>query len=509
MGPFNEMKRYVGFDDDVDLPRLRHLHPHVLPEAQQIADHFYDIVLRFDGARRVFADDAQVLRLKGTLIRFIDELLSGPFDLSYYERRLRIGRVHVRVGLPSQYMFTAMNRLMEDLHDINYRVNADNPTLLRQTSVSLRRVADLELAIMVGTYIEAREQRGLEELREVLISHLPTTVLLLDKQERVVTSTTPWQDLFAGELRGQPVTSALHPDVVRGANLSAHLAQAAATGREIVVPRVVVELHEDVRTLRVTIIPLNHPLAQAILHIEDLTETLRSESRAKNAEHLAQLGTMAASVAHEIRNPLAGISGTVQVIANSLAEGDPRRGALGKVQDQIHRLGALVGDLLTFARPITATVRPIDLEPIARAAVASAEASTGQLAVVQGTGEALGDFNLLQQIVLNLVQNAWQAGATVVTVELTDGHITVDDDGPGVPAEQREQVFEPFFTTRTRGTGLGLPVARKMIEAMDGSLTLHTAPSGGARFRLALPVPPQQRVGGFNPPGGAQASEEP
>ena len=483
-----EIKAYVGFDDDVDGARLRALHAHVMSEATAITDRFYDIVLRFEGARRVFADDAQVHRLKGSLERFLDEMLKGPFDLEYYHRRLRIGHVHVRVGLPSRYMFTAMNRLMEDVQRINRRVHHDDVDAMCDTAATLRRVADLELAIMVGTYIEAREQRGLEELRDLLISHLPTTVLLIDREGLVATSTSPWQAIFSGPSRGLPIHQALHPDIVAGAKVLEHLARATSTGREIVVPRVDVNVQGDLRTLRVAFIPVNHALAQAIVHIEDLTETLQSEARAKQAEHLAQLGTMAATVAHEIRNPLAGISGTVQVIANALSVDDPRRRALGKVQEQIQRLGDLVGDLLMFARPINAEVRPVELDVVARAAVAAAAANTGHTAEIVGKGRAVGDHSLLLQILLNLVQNAWQAGAERVVVGIVDGVITVDDNGNGIPEGEREKVFEPFFTTRIRGTGLGLPVARKMVDAMDGTLVLGVADLGGSRFTLRLPT---------------------
>ncbi|MDP2341869.1 MAG: protoglobin domain-containing protein [Deltaproteobacteria bacterium] len=488
MHPLDELKVYVGFDDDDDGRHLRALLPHVQPRARAIADHFYEIVLRFPDAKDVFADLTQVERLKVTLIRWIDEALTGPWDHAYYEHRRRIGHVHVKVGLPSQYMFTAMNRLMEDLHSIAERVTPTADAV--NTARSLRRITDIELAIMLSTYIEAREKQGLEGLRDLLISHLPTTVLLVDKEGLVATSTTPWDDLFPGRKGvGLPIEQALHKDVVEKAQLTAHLARATATGREIVVPRVDVILGGALRTLRVAVIPLNHPLANALVHIEDLTDTLASEARAKQAEHLARLGTMAATVAHEIRNPLAGISGTVQVIGASLPEDDPRRVALSKVQDQIQRLGGLVGDLLSFARPISAQIRRVDLVAISRGAVVEANASTGQSATVEGAGEAFADGALLEQVLLNLVQNAWQAGALNVVLKVMAGGVDVDDDGPGIPAEEQDRVFEPFFTTKLRGTGLGLPTARKMMQAMRGTLELG-ASRGGASFKARLPTEP-------------------
>ena len=111
--------------------------------------------------------------------------------------------------------------------------------------------------------------------------------------------------------------------------------------------------------------------------------------------------------------------------------------------------------------------------------------------MIEGHGFAFGDGALLAQVLLNLVQNAWQAGAHTVVVRLKNGVIDVVDDGPGIPAEHAVTVFEPFFTTKVRGTGLGLPVARKMIEAMRGTLDLHSTSTivpRGTTFSIHLPA---------------------
>jgi signal transduction histidine kinase len=483
MHPFDELKAYVGFGV-ADEERLRALRPHVMPEAVRISDRFYETILLFPDATAVFEDMAQVNRLKKTLVKWIEQLLSGPFDLDYYALRRRIGSVHVKVGLPQQYMFTAMNRLMQDVHDIASAAFPDDAPLY---ATSLRRITDIELAIMLGTYIDAREQSKMEILRDLLVSHLRTTVLLIDKERRVATSASASMELFtAVDLTGKLLRDAIDPELLSQARLEEQLARAVATEREIIVPRVDVNVRGRRRMLRIAIVPLRHPTADALIQIEDLTETLAAEERAKTAEHLAKLGTMAASVAHEIRNPLAGISGTVQFVAGSLPADDGRVEALREVQSQIARLGTLVGDLLNFSRPITVTCSPVDLALVAHNAVVQATASEGQAANIEGAGSANADAALLGQVLLNLVQNAWQAGATRVLVRVSDGRIVVCDDGPGIPVDNRARVFEPFFTTKVRGTGLGLPVAKKIVEAMGGTLALTDSPLGGGAFDVAL-----------------------
>jgi signal transduction histidine kinase len=480
---FEELKAYVGFGA-ADEERLHRLRPHVTPHATAISDRFYDVILRFPDATAVFADMAQVNRLKRTLVKWIDELLSGPYDRDYYMQRRRIGSVHVKVGLASHYMFTAMNRLMEDIH----RIAASTfPAEASAFAESLRKITDIELAIMLGTYIDAREQGKLDSLRDLLVAHLRTTVVLVDKERRVQTATNTDPPLFqSGVINGKTLAEAA-PELHAAAHLEELIARAIAARQETVLPRVEVVVDDRTLVVRVAVVPLLHPSVDALIQVEDLTEAFAAEERAKQEQHLKKLGMMAASVAHEIRNPLAGISGTVQFIASSLPSDDVRVEALTEVRDQIARLGSLVGDLLNFSRPITADARPVDLAHVAGAAIQQASASEGYVASVNGEGVALGDAALLSQVLLNLVQNAWQAGAKTVVVDVAPGRVFVCDDGPGIKPENRARIFEPFFTTKVRGTGLGLSVARKMIEAMNGSIALAASPLGGAGFDVRLP----------------------
>jgi signal transduction histidine kinase len=473
MDPMDELLAYVGFTE-ADTARLRALWPFVEPEARAIADRFYATILRFPRATAVFEDMAQVERLKTTLVRWMSELCAGPHDRAYFELRQRIGRMHVKIRLPQQYMFTAMNLLREDL----IRIARFDP----ETTLSILRITDIELAIMLGTYMDEQEHEKLASLRELIVSHLPMTVLVLDGRGHVVSTTDPHSRVLVGaDLLGKSWRDVVAPALAKAADLEKRIQRATETRREIVLPRVDVVLDGVDCAYRVNIAPLDHPMAQTMIHVEDLTDVVASEARAKRAEHLAKLGMMAASVAHEIRNPLAGISGTVQVVQGTLPADDKRAVALQKVQEHIVRLGSLVGDLLSFSRPIHVHPRSLDLAVIAQAA-ASAEPT----ARVEGRGTAQGDAALLTQVLLNLIQNAAQAGGSQVRILIDGATMKVVDDGPGIPDDMRERVFEPFFTTKTRGTGLGLPIARKMVEAMSGTLSLCKSPLGGAGFELSL-----------------------
>ena len=492
MHPFDEMKQWVGFTAR-DTQRLQDawqcVEPHVVP----IIDHFYAKILASEGARAVLVDEAQVERLKVTLRQWLAELMTGPHDLDYYERRQRIGHRHVDVGLHSRYMFTAMSVIQEDLtrvlHDCDLSPDARNEAI-----TSVQRVCALDLALMTGTYVESRERQQLATLQSMLVDNLTVTVLLVDPAGNIAAATRPSSRLFGGSATlGRPWREAVPSWVREPAELDRHVARSLQTGHDISLLRVDARdpVEQRDRAFRVHIVPLRHDQADFMLQVEDLTEAVALETRLGKAEALAQLGSMSAAVAHELRNPLAGISGAVQVIAGSLPEDAPYRPIMLKVHDEIHRLDRLVNDLLAFARPSRVKTERVALHRVA-SAVRDLVASDHPQAsiVVDGQAEAQGDEAAVRGIVLNLVQNALQAAGDTarVRIELVDQHLHVDDDGPGIPDDVVDQIFEPFFTTKTRGTGLGLAISHQHAVAMAGSLTAGRSPSlGGARFTLTLP----------------------
>ncbi len=164
-----------------------------------------------------------------------------------------------------------------------------------------------------------------------------------------------------------------------------------------------------------------------------------------------------------------------------------------KVELQVRRLDDLVTDLLDFARPVAPKFSRVELTEAMRsvADVVIREHPSLKLRLL-GTGRAFADANMLQQILLNLVLNAAQAtgGEGEVVVEMAEGAIVVNDNGPGIPEVNFEKVFQPFFTTRSRGTGLGLAICRKLAGAMNGDIALVRGRLKGAAFRVELPVPP-------------------
>jgi signal transduction histidine kinase len=483
-GTLDEMKAWVGYGP-ADTAVLEQTLPVVVPHVARIVDRFYDEVQKHPGANDVFDGPEQVERLKRTLRVWLVEVFEGPHDADYAERRRAIGWRHVQVGLPDRYMFTAMHVVESELVAV-FRDELREPW---PAADAVRKVLTLDLALMTGTYVEARELKQLDTLQALLVEHLRVVVLLVGDDGRVRSATRATATLLSGrDVQHLDWREALPEGLLEAAELERHTQRALERHREVTLPRI------DVgdRSYRVHVVPLHHELASFLLQVEELTDAVEMEARLRRSEALAQLGALSAAVAHELRNPLAGISGALQVITRSMDEGSLHHTVLTKVDGEVRRLNSLVTDLLAFARPGTAQLTPTDLRPLADEVVEllAPEHPTVTLSVV-GLGQAAADPHLVRQVLHNLVRNAVDAvtesGGGAVRVLVDHGSLRVADDGPGIPEERRAEVFEPFVTSKTRGTGLGLAISARSAHAMGGDLRLvDDGPLSGACFELLL-----------------------
>ncbi len=246
--------------------------------------------------------------------------------------------------------------------------------------------------------------------------------------------------------------------------------------------------------------------------------------RANQAERLAVLGRIAAGLAHEIRNPLGSITGSIEMLRESVSLSDEDRRLCDIVQREARRLNDLVGDMVDLSKPRPPRAERTDVAALAREVVAlAANASRGSEIQVVYDGPARDalarcDGPQIRQVVWNLVRNALQAssaGSTVaVRVRLTERAVTlsVDDQGPGIPVDAAMRIFDDFFTTRTHGAGIGLAVVKRIMEdhaSMGAKLSVEHANGGGASFKVTLvnlspPQPPApSRPGGAGQPSAS------
>ncbi|MFK7961440.1 MAG: sensor histidine kinase [Phycisphaerales bacterium] len=276
---------------------------------------------------------------------------------------------------------------------------------------------------------------------------------------------------------------------------------------------------------------------------DDLAE---ARARLRRSEQLAALGEMAAGIAHEIRNPLGSIGLYAQALEEDLVDQPEQSDLAGRIINAVRGLDAIVRDVLAFSRDHQPDPRPTDLAGLSRAALAHcagllSETDTHlELVVVEPDGSAVAidteetrpdadgspavcaDAVLMPSAVANLVRNAVEAMASVedgqrqIRIELRRDQLTLPDGvrderavlrvidrGPGIPADVRARMFNPFFTTRATGTGLGLAIVHRIVDAHGGHVVVDDAPGGGARIDLCLPL---AAAGQHNPATGRPAT---
>jgi PAS domain S-box-containing protein len=263
------------------------------------------------------------------------------------------------------------------------------------------------------------------------------------------------------------------------------------------------------RTFDLSLKPVRDDEGQIVLLIpegRDITEIKRAQ-HSENAmlRGLAEIGESASVLVHEIKNPITGIKAALKAVAESLGEDDQE--VLSDLLGRLQKLERIMRRTLSFTKPVYLQYTTIDVVPWLQSVLATLgpvidkSEVTVQFVPPDAPLELKGDSGLLEEVVSNLVSNAIEAVETseerhrvVLRTSDGDGHtivITVEDDGPGIPERLREDLFKPFYTTKTKGSGLGLAFCRKVIEEHGGTIQVEESALGGAVFTLRIPLRPK------------------
>jgi PAS domain S-box-containing protein len=519
---FQELKRYVRFDAH-DAELLLAFRGLAAPEFPRIAQEFYERIREHADAHELFADEEQIPRLQRSLILWMARIFGGVYDETYYEQTCQIGRVHVRIGLPQRFTLTAMALIRIALSRIaDSGLNED----AAPTREAVSRILDLELAIMLETYKDA----FVERIRQV---ERPGSLELGDAlaraERRCVNAVESASVLIVGLDRGGHIqlfnreaerVTGFARDEVMGRLFSSVLSAEDPHGlfRQQLeeslagnVPSRVSEVTLRTRAGKLRDLVWNltfagEPAGDEIVLFavgRDLTDTRAMEVRARQAEKLAAVGTLAAGLAHEIRNPLHGAQLHLALLERAIREkanGPELLEATQVVAGEIKRLAGLLTVFLEFARPTPLQWNSISLVELCRGVVqrVGSEAESAGVAIacqLPNTDlEFQADYAGLTQVLLKLVQNAVQAakanggGGVVLRGRRGPQHvlIEVEDDGVGLPTPAAP-IFDAFFSTKQGRAGLGLAIAHRIVSDHRGTLEASSK-NGKTTFRLTLPL---------------------
>lgn len=377
---YRDLQSYVGWTD-ADARRVRELGPLVADVLPELVDDFYREIERHDATRQVMVGGLpQIERLKGTLLHWLQDLLTGPYDEEYVARRWRVGWKHVEIGLPQVYTNVALSRLRRGLTAAVRRLPWPDPQPLDDAAASLHLLLDLDLAI-----------------------------------------------------------------------------------------------------------------------IEDAYQT-EFVQRLQRTERLAAIGQIAGGIAHELRNPLNVIKTSIWFLRHARQAGPEKVGEhLERMERQVGVADGVITALSNFARMPLPELKPIRAEDLVRETLAlqtwPAEVAV-QVDLEDGLPPVLADAGQLRIALDNLLRNAREAmpegGTLRCLARRAEGgvELVVQDTGPGIAPDLLGRIMEPLFSTKARGLGLGLALARTLVEKNRGRLTVESTPGHGATFRILLHAGP-------------------
>jgi PAS domain S-box-containing protein len=302
--------------------------------------------------------------------------------------------------------------------------------------------------------------------------------------------------------------------LVRDAGVADFLQTTLESGDHVEDREFDVENMDKQRLLNVSILPLvqDGRVSGSLIHIEDITEKRAREAQMRRMENLASLTTLAAGVAHEIKNPLGSLSIHVQLIQKALAARKEQfadqsglfDNYLGVINEEIDRLNRIVVDFLFAVRPMNMELRCSQINDLIRdlAEFVFFELEENGIEAALNLGEipfVSFDEQHMKQALLNLVKNAIAAmpegGILSITTAVKDSDvlITIADTGIGIPPENLSKIFEPYFTTKAAGSGLGLTLVYKIVKEHKGEIAVKSKVGEGTRFIISLPIPQKER----------------
>ncbi len=441
----------------------------------------------------------------------------GSLQPRHFGRGHRFGSRMDGGGRTGQYFDRQMVELFEDIRSGRYVLLVeldlgDFNTVVRRQLLQIVTLALVLLLVGAGGWISLLTLQGLKgsqirlrqirEFTDMLISSLPVGLVATDSDGNIRifnTSATKMTGVDEALVVGRPPAGILPVQLTE--ELSGKSFATGGKPREITLR----DGHDKERSLMVTALPVvdsRKRYAGHTLLLQDVSQVKELEQEVRRNERLAALGKMAAGLAHELRNPLSSIKGLTLLLRSKVDGDDEGRKTAGILIQEVERLNRSIGELLDYARPHTLQLEKIEISEVVTKSLmlVSTDAEGAGVSVTTALEKplyTLGDRDKLNQVFLNLLLNAIQAleaqeGEKALHLRLYGDNdriiCSVEDSGVGVARENQTRVFDPYFTTKAEGTGLGLTMSAKIIEEHQGSIELQSSPGHGTVVTVNLPA---------------------
>jgi PAS domain S-box-containing protein len=520
-----------------EIALLKSLAPVVEREADAFVKAFYDHLLQFEEPRKLLMEEGLRDRLLSTQRSYLKSLFAGEYGREYYENRLRIGFAHDRFRLSPKWYLGAYVIYGEFLHPLIRRHFASAGDDAEAAILALDKILNLDMQLAMEAYIHSSNERlgaaneELERLNlelEDRIAHRTWELAASEIRYRSAIEMSP-NLIYQVEANGrfeqlnrrtlerldysqEELAERTHDFIVAEDKREAYLRETARV-RETGSSRFETHLatrdgeRVEVEAYAVLVDP-GRPGSPIRLYLQDVTERNRMHRQVQATQKLAAVGRLSSVLAHEVRNPLNAMGLHLTLLERRAGEGgaesrEKTLRAIASIRSEVDRLEDLVSDFLRLSRPSEIRRSPSDLHGLIEDVLELEQPRADRLGVrfarvYEKKLPLLSvDGDKLKQAMLNLVSNALDAmpdgGTLTVSTRRTDGKARIDfsDTGRGIPKGMN--VFELFFTTKSRGTGMGLNIVEGIIQQHGGHLDFESEEGKGATFSLEVPLDVAER----------------
>lgn len=522
---FVDLQSYVGLSAD-ERRLIVAAGEFVAPHIAALIDDFYEEIQRHEPTQRVVTGGAvQIARLKQTLRDWLAQLVTGPYSEEYLEQRRRVGLKHVQIGLPQIYTHAALARLRNGI----LRILCDNWTgehsALVDTVQAVNKVLDLDLAIIGDAYeserlsrLQRAERERSDAVFQDLVEAAGCMIVILRARGEIA-----YCNSFAEQLTGYTAGEMMNCDFAELLFAETDREALRSVLRQVLSGEYVRGFQDELvcrdgtrRAMLWNVRRLDtYEVEPVVLAVgQDITNLKQAQHKALQAERLATIGQMSAGLAHESRNALQRIQASAEMLEFEVEDNPAAMRLVRSIQNAEDHMHRLFDEVRGYAAAITLDRSFCRVADVCHEAWDLLRTQRQGREAELRASPACADARLLldrfrmTQVFRNLLENSLSAGEGPVAIDLECKResslpppvrrgrdaierrgwvISVRDNGPGMTAEQRQRAFEPFFTTKPKGTGLGMSIAQRIVEAHGGQIEIAASSAEGTEILIRLP----------------------